>query len=288
VRESHTSNDPNAGPGARRGWQRRHRAALIATSLCSLLGLGAVVGLAALAGSSHGRPSAQAAPPTTAEGPQVTTTQPHAAPHARPAPPGSTVVAHMKGTFLGYSRPGGVAKVLVTKTWETMPSTLPVIGTAPGGWLQVRVPERPDQSTAWIRASDAVLGTTPYRILVNLKTTHLQLYKLNRLVANFPAGVGAPGTPTPLGDYFVAFLEPPISSGYGAFIIITSAHSQAIQSWDGTGDAIIGIHGPIDAYADAEIGTTGAYISNGCVRLHDNDLLRLEDVPPGTPISIID
>lgn len=288
MRASHTSNDRNAEPGARRGWQTRHRAALAATSLCVLISLGALAGVGALAGWSLGRPSAHAVPPTTAEATHVTTTEPHTVARARPVSPGSTVVAHMKGTFLGYARPGGAAKVLVTKTWETMPSTLPVIGTAPGGWLQVRVPERPDQSTAWIRASDAVLGTTPFRIVVNLRTTHLQLYKFGRLVADLPAGVGAPWTPTPLGEYFVAFLEPPLGPGYGAFIIITSAHSQAIQSWDGTGDAIIGIHGPIDPYADAEIGTTGAYISNGCVRLHDNDLLRLEDVPPGTPISIID
>jgi lipoprotein-anchoring transpeptidase ErfK/SrfK len=209
---------------------------------------------------------------------------------AAPAPPQpvvETVVARMKGTFPGYYRPGGSAvKLQVPKTWETEPSTLPVIGSAPGGWLQVRLAQRPDEDTAWIHTSDAIESTTPYRIVVNLETTHLQLYEGDRLVLDAPAGVGAPGTPTPLGEYFVAFLEPPIGPEYGAFIMITSAHSQAIQSWDGTGDAIIGIHGPIGA--DAEIGTTGAHISNGCVRLHDNDLLRLEDVPPGTPIDIID
>jgi lipoprotein-anchoring transpeptidase ErfK/SrfK len=193
----------------------------------------------------------------------------------------------MKGTFPGYFRPGGRAvKLQVPETWQTEPSTLPVIGRAPGGWLHVRLAQRPDEDTAWIRASDVILSRTPYRIVVNLETTHLQLYESDRLLLDAPAGVGAADTPTPLGQYFVAFLEPPIGPEYGAFIMITSAHSQAIQSWDGTGDAIIGIHGPIGA--DAEIGTTGAHISNGCVRLHDNDLLRLEDVPPGTPIDIID
>jgi lipoprotein-anchoring transpeptidase ErfK/SrfK len=192
----------------------------------------------------------------------------------------------MKGTFPGYYRPDGPVKVQVAKTWQTEPSTLPIIGTAPGGWLHVRLPQRPDQLTAWIHASDGVEVQTPYRIVVNLKTTHLQLYKLNRLVLDVPAGVGAADTPTPLGHYFVAFLEPPIGPEYGAFIMITSAHSQVIQSWEGTGDAIVAIHGPIGA--DAEIGTTGAYISNGCVRLHDNDLLHLQDVPPGTPIDIVD
>jgi lipoprotein-anchoring transpeptidase ErfK/SrfK len=262
---------------------RRH--VLIAASLSVILGAGALVGWTA----SRSQP-ARAAVPATAGGalPSSTIINPQRRNIAavRTLPLGVTVVAQMKGTVPGYFRPGGRRKVLVTRMWQTLPSTLPVIGTAPGGWLHVRLPERPDQSTAWIRSADAVLGTTPYRIVVNLKTTHLQLYKLDRLVLNVPAGVGAADTPTPLGHYFVAFLEPPIGPGYGAFIMITSAHSQVIQSWEGTGDAIVAIHGPIGA--DAEIGTTGAYISNGCVRLHDNDLLRLEDVSPGTPIDIID
>ncbi len=196
-----------------------------------------------------------------------------------------TLVARMKGTFPGYSEPGGRVDARVPATWQGLPSALPVIATAPDGWLRVRLAQRPDESTAWIRSSDATLSTTPYRIVVNLKTTHLQLFKSNRLVYDFPAGVGASYTPTPIGQYFVAFIEPPLGPEYGAFIMITSAHSRAITSWDGTGDAIIGIHGPIGA--DAEIGTTGAYISNGCVRLHDADLLKLAQVPPGSPIDIV-
>jgi lipoprotein-anchoring transpeptidase ErfK/SrfK len=200
------------------------------------------------------------------------------------SPPVVTLVARMKGTFPGYSAPDGRDVVTVAATWQGMPSALPVIATAPG-WLRVRLPQRPDESTAWIRSGDAKLSTTPYRIVVNLKTTHLQLFKFDRLLDDFAAGVGAEYTPTPIGQYFVAFLEPPIGAEYGAFIMITSAHSRAIADWAGTGDAIIGIHGPIGA--DAEIGTTGAYVSNGCIRLHDADLLKLEDVPPGTPIDIV-
>jgi lipoprotein-anchoring transpeptidase ErfK/SrfK len=191
----------------------------------------------------------------------------------------------MKASFPGYYRPGGPVKVQVPAKWQTIPSMLAVVGQAPGGWLHVRLAQRPDQSTAWIHASDAILATTPYRIVVNLTTTHLQLYKVNRLVLNAPVGVGAPDTPTPPGHYFVAFVEPPISPAYGPFIMITSAHSEAIADWAGTGDAIIGIHGPVGA--DAAIGTAGAHISNGCVRMHDSQLLRLEDVPPGSPIDIV-
>jgi hypothetical protein len=270
--------------------RRFRRTAVIATCVSLLVAGGVVIGFVVT--RSQPAPAAASAPTTTTtvKSPVSTIVDPQ--PHVTaPAPvhhqlPDVTVVARMKGTFQGYYRPGGAKKVLVAATWETEPSTLPVLASTPGGWLHVRLPERPDEDTAWIRASDATLSTTPFRIVINLKTTHLELFKRNREIMDVPAGVGATYTPTPLGDFFVAFFEPPIGPEYGAFIMVTSAHSRAIESWSGTGDAIIAIHGPIGA--DAEIGTTGAYISNGCIRLHDNDLLRLADVPPGTPIQIID
>jgi len=68
---------------------------------------------------------------------------------------------------------------------------------------------------------------------------------------------------------------------------VTSAHSDAITDWENSGDAIIAIHGPITAGADALIGTTGAAVSNGCVRLHDADLAQLSGIPAGTPVDIV-
>jgi lipoprotein-anchoring transpeptidase ErfK/SrfK len=101
------------------------------------------------------------------------------------------------------------------------------------------------------------------------------------------AGVGSPGDPTPAGQYFVAFDEPPPQPGvgYGPFVMVTSAHSPAISDWEGSGDAVIGIHGPLGM--DAAIGTTGARISHGCIRLHEQALDKLSAVPPGTPIDIV-
>ena len=85
----------------------------------------------------------------------------------------------------------------------------------------------------------------------------------------------------------MAFLEEPPTSapGYGAFIMVTSAHSDTISDWEGSGDAVIGIHGPLGS--GQVIGTTGARISHGCIRLHEAALLRLREVPPGTPIDIV-
>jgi lipoprotein-anchoring transpeptidase ErfK/SrfK len=78
--------------------------------------------------------------------------------------------------------------------------------------------------------------------------------------------------------------EPP-GPDYGAFVLVTSAHSAGITDWEGSGDGMIGIHGPLNS--DKKIGTTGARVSHGCIRMHEKDLLRLRDVPAGTPVIIV-
>jgi lipoprotein-anchoring transpeptidase ErfK/SrfK len=199
--------------------------------------------------------------------------------------PGVTEVATIDTTAPKYSRPGVRTAGSVPSSWWDRPSVLPVLATR-SGWVLVRLAQRPNGSTAWVPAQDVTLGTTPYRIVVDLATTHLNLYEDNHLVVSAPAGVGAADDPTPTGNYFVAFDEQPPrpNPGYGPFILVTSAHSPSIANWEGSGDAIIGIHGPLGE--SAEIGTTGARLSHGCVRLPVQSLQELAPVPPGTPITI--
>lgn len=194
-----------------------------------------------------------------------------------------TPVATVLRPSARYVRPGKPGPGTVPVSWWGRPSVLPVIGRAPG-WVRVRLAQRPDGSTAWLPARDVRLGSTPYRIVIDLAATHLNLYQGGRLVLSAPAGVGAATDPTPAGRYFTAFKEPPPGPGYGAFVLVTSAHSPDIADWEGSGDGIIGIHGPLGE--DARIGTSGARISHGCVRLHSAALARLANVPPGTPVDV--
>jgi lipoprotein-anchoring transpeptidase ErfK/SrfK len=198
---------------------------------------------------------------------------------------GVTAVATLRFAVPRYTVPGGRSSGVVAASWYDRASVLPVIATRPG-WVEVRLAQRPNGSTGWIPAGDVTLGSTPYRIVIDLSTLHLSLYDAGRLVFSAPAGVGAPGDPTPVGEFFVAFDEPPPQTGvgYGPFVLVTSAHSPTISDWDGSGDAVIGIHGPLGM--DAEIGIKGARISHGCVRLHVAALEKLSGVPPGTPIDI--
>jgi lipoprotein-anchoring transpeptidase ErfK/SrfK len=160
---------------------------------------------------------------------------------------------------------------------------LPVIGRQPG-WVELRLAQRPNGSTAWVPAADVSLAIDPYQIVISLTSMHLQLFEDGRQIGDFPAGIGVPSDPTPTGHFFVALFARSPSPGYGPFVIVTSAHSSTISDWEESGDAITAIHGSLGA--DAAIGSRGAQVSHGCVRLHDNDLAQLRDVPAGTPIDI--
>jgi hypothetical protein len=243
------------------------------------IGLGiltaAVASAASLAtGCSHEAP----ARPTAAA-------RAHAATRLEPvtAPAGWSLIANTKGTIPRFASAGGRKDGTVPGRWYGSLSSLPVIGQRPG-WFRVRLVTRPDGSTAWVRAADVTITATPYRIVVDLAAERLRLYRLGREIMNAPAGIGTKQDPTPTGQYFVAMFEESPSAGYGPFILVTSAHSDAISDWEGSGDAVIGIHGPLGE--GSLIGTTGAALSHGCIRLQLPDLARLRPVPIGTPITI--
>jgi lipoprotein-anchoring transpeptidase ErfK/SrfK len=242
------------------------------------IGLGiltAAASAAALAtGCSHAVP---ARPAVAARVPAET------APEPVTAPAGWSLIATTNGTVPRFAAPGGQQDGTVPGRWYGSPSSLPVIGQRPG-WFRVRLVTRPNGSTGWVRAADVTITDTPYRIVVDLAAEHLRLYRLGQQIMNAPAGIGTKQDPTPTGQYFVAMLEESPSAGYGPFILVTSAHSGAISDWEGSGDAVIGIHGPLGQ--GSVIGTSGAALSHGCIRLQLPDLARLRPVPVGTPITI--
>lgn len=265
---------------------RRHRIALVVGAAVLLLAAGAGLGLTATGGRGGGRPPT--ATPTPIGSPPTSAVRSGVAPPtaglvAAPSPRW-TLVATTDGAIPRYpaaraSRPDGT----IPARWYGGVSALPVIAQQPG-WLRVRLASRPNGSTAWVRRADVRVTSTPYRVVVNLTARRLELYRLGRRIMDVPAGVGTSADPTPTGQFFVAFFEKSPNAGYGPFILVTSAHSDVIRDWDGSGDAVIGIHGPLGA--SSLIGSTGAYLSHGCVRILVRYLDRLRDVPAGSPVTI--
>jgi hypothetical protein len=122
------------------------------------------VGVGALVGVFSGTPAVPTGTHHAATAPApaaaATTTSSSAPPPAGPPP--STMVATTHGSIPGYAWPQSAAApdMTVPGTWYGYPSVLPVIATEPG-WLSVRLAQRPNGSTIWVRQSDVTLSSTP-------------------------------------------------------------------------------------------------------------------------------
>jgi lipoprotein-anchoring transpeptidase ErfK/SrfK len=192
-------------------------------------------------------------------------------------------IAHLSGDVPAYAGPGGEADGMVAGSWWGYPSALPVLEEE-AGYLLVRVQQRPNESTAWIAAEGVEITETPYRVVVDLAEHRVRLLNRGDVELDVPAIVGRPATPTPAGHFFVTMLQPGPSAGYGKEVLVLSAHSETIDNWAGSGDAVTAIHGPLGN--EASVDQAGA-VSNGCIRLHLADLDALAQVvPPGAPVDI--
>jgi lipoprotein-anchoring transpeptidase ErfK/SrfK len=241
--------------------------------------------------SASGEPSPTSTAPVPSEATTPTTSptpnSPAGVGGVVTTPDESFLIANLAQDIEGFSEPDGEPTGTVPASWHDRPSQLPVIDQEPG-WLHVRLPQRPNGSTAWIRRTDVDLTSTSYRIEIDVATMRLKLYDAGEVALDAPAGIGTDEAPTTVGNFFVTFLqEPPdTTSGWGPFVMVTSSHSETISDFQSSGDAIAAIHGPLGA-AD-EIGRAGAKVSHGCVRLHLDDLDLLRAVPPGSPVDVID
>jgi hypothetical protein len=175
--------------------------------------------------------------------PTATVTAPALA--AKEAPPspsteGPYLIAHLPGDVPAFDQPGGTEIGTVAGEWWGYPSALPVIERT-AGFLLVRVQQRPNGSTAWIAADGIDLSETYYRITVDLEAQRLKLLNAGVVEMDVPAIVGRPATPTPVGNFFVTMLQPGPSSSYGQLVLVLSAHSETIDNWQGSGDAVSAI-----------------------------------------------
>lgn len=248
--------------------------------LAAVLGIGLLAVAAVALVAARWPESDEAAPTTTTTVPPSTTTT--IPPEVPPVTPLATPIG---GEAPVFDAPGGT-QVGTAGVWYGFPMTMPIIDEQ-DGWYLIRLPERPNGKTGWVRAADVQRSETTYRIVIRLGERRLYVYQDGYEAFSMPAGLGKASTPTPVGSFFVAINNQPGPPGYGPVVLDTSGHSEAIQSFHGMGDAIISIHGPISAASDAQIGTDGTYISNGCVRLHEEDQLKLAPIPVGTPVDIV-
>lgn len=135
----------------------------------------------------------------------------------------------------------------------------------------------------WVR-SDAL--STPdllrTRLVIDRPRFQIRLYRRGKRVFRAPVGVGAGGSPTPRGQFYIRErLVPPSPDGlYGPVAFGISTYSRYRTDWPGGGQ--VGVHGT------DEPELIPGRISNGCVRLHNRHIKRLDRLMPiGTPVLIL-
>ena len=162
-------------------------------------------------------------------------------------------------------------------------TVLPVL-SARAGWLQVRLPGRPNGHTGWIRQHATALRTTPWHLVVDISARRVTVFENGRAVRVFRAIVGKPSTPTPRGQFFVEESIQLKPAQVGApFALALSARSTVLQEYAG-GPGQIALHG-----LDNIGGVLGTAVSHGCVRLADRAmrwLVAWGRIGPGVPVTI--
>jgi hypothetical protein len=148
-------------------------------------------------------------------------------------------------------------------------------------WVRLRLPQRPNGVTGWVRrATLGPFSLVRTRLVVNRRTLRITLFDGGRRRFRAPVGVGAPGTPTPKGSFWIREkFRVSGNSLYGTRAMGTAAYSDVLTDWPGGG--IIGIHGT------DQPGLLPGRPSHGCIRVRNRDIERLYDLTPiGTPLLI--
>jgi hypothetical protein len=181
------------------------------------------------------------------------------------------------------ARPKGSLK---TKTFHGSPELVVVLGFAEvrgRSWLRIRYSGLGTRK-GWIpdSAVSDVLLMTENRLVLDLSQLRLRLMRGRRVLFSTPVGVGAAGSPTPRGRYYIRERLGPFANAnsiYGALAFGTSAFSPYRTDWPGGGQ--VGIHGT------NQPGLIPGNISNGCVRLRNSAVLRMGRLlRVGTPLMV--
>ena len=194
----------------------------------------------------------------------------------------------VRSQAVAYARPSARSTVLADlarSAPEGTPNALGVLGSRTGTdgrvWVQVRLPVLPNGSVGWVRRSS--LG--PYQsvrthLVVDRARLQATLYRDGRAVFAAPVGVGTAAWPTPAGEFTVrSELTRYASPFYGPIAFGTTARSAVLTDWPDGG--FIGIHGT------SEPELLPGRVSHGCIRLRNDDILRIAKLMPvGTPVTV--
>jgi lipoprotein-anchoring transpeptidase ErfK/SrfK len=191
------------------------------------------------------------------------TTAVYSAPSARARPLGR----------VGGVTPEGTANVVLIKDYAQ--------DEGGRGWVRAQIPGRGTAPTAWL-PHDALGpgGVSHARIVVDRDRLTLTFTRSGRVLLTAPIGIGRPDSPTPKGTFYIRNrLTRYASAWYGPLAFGTSAQSE-LSDWPAGG--FIGIHGTNRPELLPGV------VSHGCIRMRNEDILRLgRMLRVGTPVVIV-
>jgi hypothetical protein len=150
-------------------------------------------------------------------------------------------------------------------------------------WLKIRIPGRPNGRTGWVREENlSNLKVIETHLTIDRSRLRATLRKRGKKIWSSPVGIGAPGTITPKGRFWIRERLRNLGGSpiYGPWAFGTSAYSDTLTDWPGGG--VVGIHGT----NQPEL--IPGRPSHGCVRVPNAKINRLAKIMPvGTPVRIL-
>jgi hypothetical protein len=183
--------------------------------------------------------------------------------------------------------PRADAPVVTEVTRETTDGTtniVLVIGEARQGgvdWVRARLSVLPNDRTGWVprRALGGYTFLHTHLVVDRSRLTAV-LTDNGRPIFQAKIGIGRDSAPTPSGQFYIRdkltqFANP----FYGPVAFGTSARSAVLTDWPDGG--VVGIHGT------NEPDLIPGRVSHGCIRMRNQDIVRLSRLMPvGTPLTI--
>ena len=142
-------------------------------------------------------------------------------------------------------------------------------------WLEIRIPGRPNGGTGWVREEQlSAPRVVETHLTINRRTLTATLEKRGKKIWTSRVGVGAPGTVTPKGTFWIRERLRNLGGTpiYGPWAFGTSAYSDTLTDWPGGG--VVGIHGT----NQPEL--IPGRPSHGCVRVPNDKISRLAKLMP--------
>lgn len=202
-----------------------------------------------------------------------------AQPEVHPAEPFFAATPRADSVVL-HRRPGG--RALATVRAHTEYGSQQALGVAEsrGDWVGVISTALPNGVLGWVPRNELNLREVAWSIQISLSARVLVLSRNGAVVRRVPIGIGAAGSPTPVGRYVVTDHIDPAdygSSAYGCCILALSGHQpHPPAGWSPSRDWRLAIHG----------GAPGA-VSAGCVHADEATLRFLMRMTPlGTPVTV--